>query len=58
MIVFIPRLSGFNFVSRRGAEKAEVAEIFELKGMPPSARFAFSAPLRETFSALRAGATL
>jgi hypothetical protein len=45
-----------NFVSRRGAEIAEAAEISELQGFFSSAHSAISAPLRETHSALWAGA--
>jgi hypothetical protein len=50
------RFSGFNFVSRRGAEEAEAAESFVRKAQNNSALSASSAPLRETDSALRAGA--
>ncbi len=46
------------FVSRRGAEKAEAAEIAVLRVLHASAHSAFSAPLREINSALRAGAKL
>jgi hypothetical protein len=42
-------------VSRRGAEEAEYAEGSELQAWFFSALSASSAPLRETFSALRAG---
>jgi hypothetical protein len=45
------------FVSRRGAEVAERAENFERKSLRLSARSATSAPLRETNSALRVGAS-
>jgi hypothetical protein len=55
MAVVLSRLRGFKFVSRRGAEEAEVAEGFKLKAVCPSALSASSAPLRETLSALRAG---
>jgi hypothetical protein len=47
-----------DIVSRRGAEEAEAAKVFELKAVPPSALSASSAPLRETLSALRAGVAL
>ncbi len=46
------------FVSRRGAEEAEAAEFPVLKALNSSALSASSAPLRETLSALRAGAKL
>jgi hypothetical protein len=55
MTVVLSRLRGFKFVSRRGAEEAEAAEINALGGLRPSALSASSAPLREILSALRAG---
>jgi hypothetical protein len=45
------------FVSRRGAEVAESAERHKLLRSKFSARSATSAPLRETNSALRVGAS-
>ena len=56
MIVVFQRLRGLYFVSRRGAEEAEAAEIPTLNALRSSALSASSAPLRETLSALRAGA--
>ncbi len=56
MLPLLTRARGNNFVSRRGAEEAEAAKISVLKCLRPSALSASSAPLRETFSALRAGA--
>jgi hypothetical protein len=52
-----PRFSGFNFVSRRGAEDAESAEGGNASSTEISAAFASSAPLREILFALRAGAS-
>jgi hypothetical protein len=45
-------------VSRRGAEEAEIAEFYVIRGSFPSAAFGFSAPLRETNSVLQAGVVL
>jgi hypothetical protein len=51
-----PRLRGSFFVSRRGAEEAEIAEGFRFGNLFFSAASALFAPLRVTFSSLRAGA--
>jgi hypothetical protein len=48
-------IEAFLIVSRRGAEEAERAEARTLCNLKLSA---LSAPLRETFSVLRAGAIL
>ncbi len=57
MVAHSSRLRGNNFVSRRGAEEAERAEWRMPLPSRISAASASSAPLREIFSALRAGAT-
>jgi hypothetical protein len=57
MMNVLPRLRGYNFGSRRGAEEAEIAENFCNESFFFSAVSALSASLREPLSALRAGAT-
>jgi hypothetical protein len=54
-MAILTRLRAIYFVSRRGAEIAEAAEISERQRFFSSAHSAISAPLREIHSALRAG---